>query len=150
MRPIGSTRLADSAGTQSPQGLNGLLDSLKSTERELNLMSKVFMDGTDPIIIEDLSGRVLHVNDEAERVYGWSRKELIGSGIDLLLSDNERHRADRTAPAVPELGIGAERGNRAAHQGGRDAAHPADPVTSDRRNGPADCDRQHRQGHHRP
>ncbi|MHB8973359.1 MAG: hybrid sensor histidine kinase/response regulator [Pirellulaceae bacterium] len=93
MKPIGATRLADSAGTQSPPGLDGLIDSLKNTERELNLMSKVFMDGTDPIIIEDLAGRVLHVNAEAERVYGWARGELIGSSIDLLLAENERHRA---------------------------------------------------------
>ncbi|MHB8954747.1 MAG: chemotaxis protein CheB [Pirellulaceae bacterium] len=70
------------------------VDSLKSAERELNLMSKVFMDGTDPIIIEDLSGRAIHVNDEAERVYGWSRAELVGRSIDLMVPEPERHLAE--------------------------------------------------------
>ena len=64
------------------------VDSLKKTERERNLMSKVFMDATDPIIIEDFSGRIVHVNDEAVQVYGWSREELIGNSIELLVPRN--------------------------------------------------------------
>ena len=62
-----------------PTGSDQVVERLKKAERELNLMSKVFMDGTDPIIIEDFSGRVMHVNEEAVRVYGWTREELVGS-----------------------------------------------------------------------
>jgi two-component system CheB/CheR fusion protein len=51
---------------------------VKSTENELRRMSKVFMDGADPIIIEDLDGRILDLNDEATRAYGWKREEMIG------------------------------------------------------------------------
>lgn len=69
------------------------VDLLKRTERELRLMSKVFQDGADPIIIEDLSGHVIHVNDEAERAYGWSREELLGSQIDILVPAEERARS---------------------------------------------------------
>ncbi len=71
-----------------------VVQRLKEAQRELNLMSKVFMDGADPIIIEDFSGRVMYVNDEAVRVYGWSRDELVGKSIELLFSEGERHRAE--------------------------------------------------------
>ena len=43
------------------------ISRLKKTEQELRRVSKVFMDGADPIIIEDLSGRIVDLNGEAER-----------------------------------------------------------------------------------
>ena len=70
------------------------VNSLKQAERERNLMSKVFMDGTDPIIIEDFAGRIMHANEEAVRIYGWSREELVGNSINLLLPESEHHRAN--------------------------------------------------------
>ncbi|MCU0959316.1 MAG: response regulator [Pirellulaceae bacterium] len=70
------------------------VDVVKATERELNLMSKVFMDGADPIIIEDLNGNVRYVNDEAVRVYGWPREELVGNRLEVLVPDTERHRSE--------------------------------------------------------
>ena len=43
------------------------------------------MDAADPIIIEDLSGKIVELNREAEvESYGWSREELIGKPIDTL------------------------------------------------------------------
>jgi hypothetical protein len=43
-------------GAMEPTGSNQVEERLKKAERERNLMSKVFMDGADPIIIEDLPG----------------------------------------------------------------------------------------------
>jgi len=57
----------------------------KRVEEQLRRMSKVFMDGADPIIIEDLSGKIIEVNAEAERVYQWSRDEMIGRNISMLV-----------------------------------------------------------------
>jgi PAS domain S-box-containing protein len=56
----------------------------KNTQTQLRQLSRVFMDAADPIIIEDLSGKIVELNREAEVVYGWSREELIGSPIDTL------------------------------------------------------------------
>jgi PAS domain-containing protein len=42
----------------------------KMVEEDLRRMSKVFMDAADPILIEDTDGRVIDMNDEAERSYG--------------------------------------------------------------------------------
>ena len=54
-------------------------------------MSKVFMDAIDPILIEDLSGRILDLNTEAERTYGWTRDELLGEPITKIVPP-ERHK----------------------------------------------------------
>jgi len=61
------------------------ISRLKKTEQELRRVSKVFMDGADPIIVEDLSGRIVDLNREAERVYGWTRAELLGKSISVLV-----------------------------------------------------------------
>lgn len=58
--------------------INSLADMLKlhfirkETEGALRKLSKVFMDATDPIVIEDLSGRVVNLKPEAERAYNRS------------------------------------------------------------------------------
>ena len=52
--------------------------NMKRVQGELRRLSKVFMEGADPIFIEDLKGRVSDCNFEVENVYGWDRQELIG------------------------------------------------------------------------
>ncbi len=54
------------------------ISELKLMEARLQRMTKVFMDAADPIIIRDLQGRIVEVNDEVERTFGWSRGQLIG------------------------------------------------------------------------
>jgi PAS domain S-box-containing protein len=56
-------------------------------------MSRVFRDAADSIIIEDLSGTIIEMNREAERSYGWSRRELIGKSIKNLLLPERYHLA---------------------------------------------------------
>jgi two-component system CheB/CheR fusion protein len=64
------------------------ISRLKNTEQELRRLSKVFMDGADPIVIEDLSGHIIDLNAEAERTYGWTREELLGrSMLELVPPD---------------------------------------------------------------
>lgn len=69
------------------------IDSIKRSEEQLRRLSKVFMDGADPIIIEDLEGQIVDLNQEAERAYGWSRDELIGKNISFLVPENQRDRS---------------------------------------------------------
>ena len=63
---------------------------LIEAQAELRRMSKVFMDGADPIIVEDLQGRIVDLNAEAERAYGWKREELLGKNIDVLVPGDQR------------------------------------------------------------
>jgi len=43
------------------------------------------MSVSDPILIEDMDGKVLEMNDEAVRAYGWRREELIGQSLKMIL-----------------------------------------------------------------
>lgn len=63
-------------------------------EKEIRKLSKVFLDGTNPSFIEDLSGNILEMNDEAVNVYGYSREELIGKSIKQLLPDEKHEQMD--------------------------------------------------------
>ena len=57
----------------------------RSTEQALRRMSKVFMEGADPIVITDLDGLVTDLNPAAEGAYGWSRAELIGRPLGTIV-----------------------------------------------------------------
>lgn len=57
----------------------------EQTEVQLRRMSNVFMGAAAPILIQDDSGRVIDLNAEAERSYGWTREELLGQSIDALV-----------------------------------------------------------------
>jgi PAS domain S-box-containing protein len=65
----------------------------KKIQIQLRQLSRVFMDAADPIIIEDLSGKVVELNREAEVEYGWSREELIGKPVDTLFLPERCHLA---------------------------------------------------------
>ncbi len=66
---------------------------LEGSARECRLMSEVFMDAADPLIIEDLHGIIIFVNREATRCYGWSREELLGNSVEVLVPESELTRS---------------------------------------------------------
>jgi PAS domain S-box-containing protein len=67
----------------------------RRAERSLLQMSALFREATDPIFILDLEGNVIDLNEEAERVYGWSRESL--SGRSVMKAVPVRRRARVTA-----------------------------------------------------
>ncbi|MHB8793452.1 MAG: PAS domain S-box protein [Thermoleophilia bacterium] len=66
----------------------------KRAQTELIQMSKVFMHGSNPIIIEELNGNILRVNKEAELVYGWKSDELVGRST-AIIDAAEHHEQSR-------------------------------------------------------
>ncbi|MEM8678954.1 MAG: PAS domain S-box protein [Planctomycetota bacterium] len=62
--------------------------------KEVDRLSRVFEDAADSIIIEDLYGTVVSVNRAAEREYGWSRDELVGQPIKVLVPEERHPQAD--------------------------------------------------------
>ncbi|MBK7631984.1 MAG: PAS domain S-box protein [Ignavibacteriales bacterium] len=66
----------------------------KLAENEIRKLSKVFLDGTNPTFIEDLNGHILEMNNEAVNFYGFSREELVGKSIKLLVPDEKHEKID--------------------------------------------------------
>jgi len=70
------------------------ISDLKQAESNTLRMAKVFKDGADPIIIENLDGIVLDCNDEAVNAYGFSREELIGRPVKTVVPTERHAQAD--------------------------------------------------------
>ncbi|HTN76886.1 MAG TPA: chemotaxis protein CheB [Pirellulaceae bacterium] len=62
------------------------ISRLKASQASLRRMSKVFQEGADPILIVDLSGRILDVNEEAVRTYRFARERLLDQPIHKIIS----------------------------------------------------------------
>jgi len=57
-------------------------------------LSKVFMEAADPILIEDLAGSVIDMNQAAEQTYGWTREEIVGRPIKTIIPPERHKQAD--------------------------------------------------------
>lgn len=72
----------------------------------------------DAIVVVDGAGRIVLVNAQAEKIFGYPRSELLGQSIELLVPDRFRggHVAKRDAfigtPSVRPMGIGLDLSGR--------------------------------------
>ena len=72
----------------------------------------------DAMVIVDRAGRIVLVNGQTERLFGWSREELIGQPVELLVPERLRalHPGRRDAyfaePRLRPMGEGAELAGR--------------------------------------
>ena len=68
----------------------------------------------DAMVIVDRSGRMLLVNSQTEKMFGYSREELINQPVEILIPENFRQRhpqhrnAYHSAPHPRPMGIGLE------------------------------------------
>ena len=85
--------------------------ALQQREKKLNLF---FEYSPNAIIVSDLAGQITQVNGRVEQFFGYSRKELLGQTIEMLVPEKFRkthsaHRADYNAhPRVRPMGAGLE------------------------------------------
>ncbi len=72
----------------------------------------------DAIVIVDAQGRMVLVNTQAEKMFGYGRDELLGQRVELLLPDalRARHVAHReryqASPSTRPMGIGMDLSGR--------------------------------------
>lgn len=68
----------------------------------------------DAVVIADQSGRIIFVNDQAERLFGYCREELLGREVEVLMPERfrERHARQRMAyveyPTTRPMATGLE------------------------------------------
>ncbi|MBW2386321.1 MAG: PAS domain S-box protein [Deltaproteobacteria bacterium] len=70
------------------------LEEERGKDERLGHMLKLFVDATDPIVIGDLEGRIIDLNDEVVRAYGYSREELLGEPFMSLVPPEHDPMAD--------------------------------------------------------
>lgn len=63
------------------------INPVKEAEKTVLRMSKVFLNAPDPMLILDSAGRIGDVNEEAVRVYGWSRQEMLGQPVHMTVPE---------------------------------------------------------------
>jgi PAS domain S-box-containing protein len=103
VRPDGEVRWIRDRGSplRTPQGtpirVAGIAEDITENvriERASRLVSSVFSDAADPILVADLAGTVLDCNAAAEQTYGWSRDELLGQTVKTVVPREHHDRAD--------------------------------------------------------
>ncbi|MEK7405088.1 MAG: ATP-binding protein [Acidobacteriota bacterium] len=57
---------------------------LRSSQERLNLLAHVIRGVSEGVVVTDLEGRALYVNDAFLKTHGYSREELIGTPISLV------------------------------------------------------------------
>jgi len=83
----------------------------ETTRRERRFRS-LLESAPDAIVIVDQAGRIVMVNEQASKVFGYEAAELIGNSVEILLPEKMRstHTAHRSEyyhdPATRPMGIG--------------------------------------------
>jgi PAS domain S-box-containing protein len=78
------------------------------------LFERLFQYSPDAVFVADMSGGIVRANGQAERLFGYDRKELIGLQIETLVPERFRskhpeHRRDYGAqPHIRPMGAGLE------------------------------------------
>ena len=91
------------------------LERAKSELKRLNeTLTTLFQSAPDAIVTVDAAGRIVRVNTQAESIFGYTRQELVGQPIEMLMparfqKDHVQHRADyMLEPRLRAMGAGLE------------------------------------------
>jgi anti-anti-sigma factor len=98
-------KLADQLGwSEQLPGLDDATVGPRASE-VLAELDDQFDTGAQAVIATDLAGRVTHWNRAAERLYGWTRAEVLGRAItDLTVGPDDQQLADQIMDSVRRTG----------------------------------------------
>jgi PAS domain S-box-containing protein len=99
--------MGDSAGREPPR----LIGNRKFAEAQFRALLE---SAPDAIVLVDPPGRILMVNAQTERLFGFDRSELLGQGVEMLVPKRfaDRHPGHRQSflldPQVRPMGAGLD------------------------------------------
>ena len=94
--------------------MTGVSPGKEITGHTHTLFEKLFEFSPDAIIVTDSDGRITKANAQVERVFGYSRDELIGQPVEALIPERfrQKHPSHRNSyaaqPQLRPMGIGLE------------------------------------------
>jgi PAS domain S-box-containing protein len=94
--------------------MNGASPEKKLSGIPRTLFEKLFEFSPDAIVVTDRDGKIIEVNAQVERFFGYKRSELMGQPIEILIPERFRevHPAQRGSygnrPRVRTMGAGLE------------------------------------------
>ena len=88
-----STRLVYQEG--QPIGVQGIARDITERARAARIFRDLLEAAPDGMVVIDRQTRMILVNAQAERLFGYQREELLGKGLEILVPERfrERHRA---------------------------------------------------------
>ena len=89
-------------------GTNTDIETLKQAEMAAVRLAAIVESSTDAVIGKDLNGIVTSWNDAAERMFGYSRGEVVGRSITLIIPANHHEDEERFLSKI-------KRGERIEH-----------------------------------
>jgi diguanylate cyclase (GGDEF)-like protein/PAS domain S-box-containing protein len=102
-------------GSADPRGERALAPSGPGPDGPTGEQFRDLLEAApDAMVIVDADGHITLVNRQTERLFGYSRDELVGQPVEILLPETIRHRhtaqrqAYTTAPEVRPMGAGLE------------------------------------------
>jgi two-component system CheB/CheR fusion protein len=82
---IDNVKRAEEGQQRALEQLEAEIQERRRIQERLQLLPKVFMEATIPIILADSDGCITDLNAEAEQCYGWRRDELLGQPMTTLV-----------------------------------------------------------------
>lgn len=97
-----------------PVGFGSLSQDITERRRAEHKFSGLLETGPDAMVISNETGRIVLINGQTERLFGYSRDELVGKQVEMLIparfqNAHERHRRKyMEAPRIRAMGAGLD------------------------------------------
>jgi len=89
-------RLRTADLTQANQRLEREIDERKQAEERIRRQALVFDNMYDAVVLTDLDQHIVEINPSAEKMFGYSREELLGRNPEILNLPDEGERITRS------------------------------------------------------
>jgi sigma-B regulation protein RsbU (phosphoserine phosphatase) len=114
IRWVRNTIVPHSDDTGALKRYDGLVEDITERKRTEHRFKQLLESAPDAMVIVDQAGTIVLINRQTEQLFGYSRDELVGQSVDVLLPERfrDRHPSQRAAyvadPGIRPMGTSRE------------------------------------------